>query len=68
MKAVFINEHGGTDKLVYGDRPDPEVGPGEIMLRVRGSALNHLDLNLREGRTTGDSLTGDGSFRGWRLG
>ena len=51
MKAVYISEHGGTDKLVYGDRPDPEVGPGEIMLRVRASALNHLDLNLREGRT-----------------
>ena len=51
MKAVFINEHGGTDKLTYGDRPNPEVAPGEIMLRVRASALNHLDLNLREGRT-----------------
>ncbi len=51
MKAVFINEHGGTDRLVYGDRPDPEVGPGEIMLKVGASALNHLDLNLREGRT-----------------
>ena len=51
MKAVFINEHGGTDKLICGDRPEPEVGPGEIMLRVRASALNHLDLNLREGRT-----------------
>ena len=51
MKAVYINEHGGTDKLVYGDMPDPEPGPGEIMLRVGASALNHLDLNLREGRT-----------------
>ena len=51
MKAVFINEHGDTDKLVYGDRPDPEVGPGEIMLKVGASALNHLDLNLRAGRT-----------------
>lgn len=51
MKAVFINEHGGTDKLVYGDRPEPEVAPGEIMLRVRASALNHLDLNLREGKS-----------------
>ena len=30
MKAVYINEHGGTDKLVYGDRPEPEVAPGEI--------------------------------------
>ena len=51
MKAVYINEHGGTDKLVYGDRPDPEPGPGEVMLRVGASALNHLDLNLREGRS-----------------
>ena len=51
MKAVFINEHGGTDKLICGQQPDPEPAPGEIMLRVRASALNHLDLNLREGRT-----------------
>ena len=27
MKAVFITEHGGTDKLVYGDRPEPEIAP-----------------------------------------
>ena len=51
MKAVYITEHGGTDKLVYGDRPEPEVAPGEVMLRVRASALNHLDLNLREGKS-----------------
>ena len=51
MKAVFINEHGGTDKLICGDRPEPEPAPGEVLLRVRASALNHLDLNLREGRT-----------------
>ena len=54
MKAVFINEHGGPDKLVHGDRPEPEVAPGEVMLRVRASALNHLDLGLRQG----------GSYRG----
>jgi len=51
MKAVFINEHGGTDKLICGERPEPEPAPGEVLLRVRASALNHLDLNLREGRT-----------------
>ena len=49
MKAVFINEFGGPDALVHGDRPEPEVAPGEVMLRVRASALNHLDLNLRAG-------------------
>ena len=49
MKAVFINEFGGPEALVHGDRPEPEVAPGEVMLRVRASALNHLDLNLRAG-------------------
>jgi NADPH:quinone reductase-like Zn-dependent oxidoreductase len=48
MKAVFIE---GPEHLVCGDRPEPEVAPGEVMLRVRASALNHLDLNVRAGRT-----------------
>ena len=56
MKAIFIQEHGGPEKLTYGDRPEPEVAPGEIMLRVRGSALNHLDLNLRRGGAYRGSL------------
>ena len=51
MKAAFITEHGGPEKLLHGDRPEPEVAPGEVMLRVRGSALNHLDLGVREGRS-----------------
>lgn len=67
MKAVYITEHGGIDKLVYGDRPEPEVAPGEVMLRVRASALNHLDLNLRAGtsynghlpRTLGCDIAGE---------
>ena len=50
MKAVFIKEFGGVDKLIYGDRPDPTAGPGEVVLRVRASALNHLDLGVRSGR------------------
>jgi len=50
MKAIFIDQHGGPDALIYGDRPDPEVSPGDVMIRVGGSALNHLDLGLREGR------------------
>ena len=49
MKAVYIAEYGDVDKLVYGDRPDPVAGPGEVVLRVRASALNHLDLGLRSG-------------------
>jgi len=49
VKAVYIEEYGGIDKLVYGDRPEPTVGPGEALIRVRAAALNHLDLFARAG-------------------
>jgi len=49
MKALAFNEHGGLDKLRYQDVPDPKIGPGEVLVRVRACALNHLDLFVREG-------------------
>lgn len=49
MKAIAISEHGGTDVLKYTDLPDPEVGPGEVLLEVKACALNHLDLWVRRG-------------------
>ena len=49
MKAVYIEAHGGTEALVYGDRPEPEAGPGEVKIQVRASALNRLDLYTRAG-------------------
>ncbi len=49
MKAVYINEHGGTDKLIYGDRPEPAPGPKDVVIRVRASALNRLDIGFRAG-------------------
>ena len=52
MKAVYINQPGGLDSLVYGDRPEPEAGPGEAVLRVRASALNFADLGIISGRSS----------------
>ena len=34
MKAVFIEQYEGPERLTYGDRPELEVGPGEVMLQV----------------------------------
>ena len=34
MKAVYLDQPGGPEALVYGDMPEPEVAPGEVMLRV----------------------------------
>jgi len=49
MKAVFFRKHGGNEVLEYGDRPDPEPGPGEVRVAIRAAALNHLDLFVRNG-------------------
>ncbi len=49
MKAVRFHQHGGPEVLRYEDAPDPEPGPGEVIVRVRACALNHLDLWARRG-------------------
>jgi NADPH:quinone reductase-like Zn-dependent oxidoreductase len=49
MKALAFNEHGGLDKLRYQDVPEPKIGDGEVLVKVRACALNHLDLFVREG-------------------
>ena len=36
MKAIYIAEPGGPEKLIFGDRPDPVAGAGEVIVRVRG--------------------------------
>jgi NADPH:quinone reductase-like Zn-dependent oxidoreductase len=49
MKALAFQEHGGLDKLQYQDVADPKIGDGDVLVRVRAAALNHLDLFVREG-------------------
>ncbi len=49
MKALAFNEFGGPEKLRLQDVPDPKPGAGEVVVRVRACALNHLDLFVREG-------------------
>ncbi|HEX4046734.1 MAG TPA: zinc-binding dehydrogenase [Elusimicrobiota bacterium] len=49
MKAAVLKAFGGPENLEFGEVPDPVPGPGEVLLRVRACALNHLDLWIREG-------------------
>jgi NADPH:quinone reductase-like Zn-dependent oxidoreductase len=49
MKALAFNEFGGPDKLKLQDVPDPKIKAGEVLVKVRACALNHLDLFVREG-------------------
>ncbi|MFL5556132.1 MAG: zinc-binding dehydrogenase [Gemmatimonadaceae bacterium] len=45
MRGLTISAHGGLDQIEYRtDLPKPEPKRGEIRVRVRAAALNHLDL------------------------
>jgi NADPH:quinone reductase-like Zn-dependent oxidoreductase len=49
VQAVRIHEDGGPDVLVLEEVPDPSPAPGEVLIRLRTSALNHLDVWIRKG-------------------
>ena len=49
MKAARIHEHGGPEVLRIEDIPEPKLRADQVLVRVRASALNHLDLFTRAG-------------------
>lgn len=49
MRAVRIHEDGGPEVLVLEEVPDPAPAAGEVLVRLKASALNHLDVWIRKG-------------------
>jgi NADPH:quinone reductase-like Zn-dependent oxidoreductase len=49
MRALVITKHGPPEVLKVLDRPDPEVGPGEVRIAVKAAGLNFSDLLARVG-------------------
>ncbi|HSN91316.1 MAG TPA: zinc-binding dehydrogenase [Anaeromyxobacteraceae bacterium] len=49
MKAMVIRAHGGPEVVEMADLPEPSAGPGQVLVRVRAAALNHLDVWVRRG-------------------
>jgi len=49
VHAVLATEPGGPDVLRLTDVPDPEPGPGEVLIDVAASAVNRADLLQRQG-------------------
>src|SRR4030095_17243817 len=56
MKAVYVERVGPPEVLIYGELPEPQPGPNDVLIRVRTTSLNRLDLFMREG-SHGTSIT-----------
>ena len=49
MKAAVFHKHGGPEVLRHEEVLVPPVNAGEVRIRVKACALNHLDLWIRQG-------------------
>ncbi|HXA26059.1 MAG TPA: zinc-binding dehydrogenase [Acetobacteraceae bacterium] len=50
MKAMVVRQHGGSEVMEFvPDFPDPTVGEGDVLVRVRASSLNYHDVFTRRG-------------------
>lgn len=49
MRAVVARSAGGPEVLEYSEHPDPEPGPGELLVRVAAAGVNFIDTYRRAG-------------------
>jgi NADPH:quinone reductase-like Zn-dependent oxidoreductase len=49
MRAVVLTDYGDVDKLELRTVPEPDVGPGEIKVKLAASSVNPIDWKLRRG-------------------
>jgi len=50
VRALLSHEPGGPDSLRLDEVPDPQAGPGELLVRVRAAAINYPDVLIIEDR------------------
>lgn len=50
MKAILVPSPGGPEALVLGEAPEPALRDGEVLVRVRATAVNRADLLQAAGK------------------
>ncbi len=56
MRAVVLRDPGGPENLRLEDVSDPRPEEGEVVVRLKCSALNHRDVWIRKGMYAGIRL------------
>lgn len=50
MRAVIVREFGSIDKLALGELPTPSPRAGQVLIKVRATAINFVDLLVIGGK------------------
>jgi NADPH2:quinone reductase len=82
MKAVEISQPGAPEVLKPVERPTPEAGPGEVLIKVSAAGVNRPDVFQRQGaypappgasdlpglEVAGEIVAGDAAAGGFKIG
>src|SRR5258707_591427 len=49
MKGFAIDRYGGPEVLALRDLPEPEPGPGDLLVEVHAASVNPVDFKIRHG-------------------
>nr|WP_292439379.1 hypothetical protein [Mesorhizobium sp.] len=49
MKAVVMAAQGGPEVIELVELPEPEAGPGEVLVKVAAAGVNFMDTGVRRG-------------------
>jgi NADPH:quinone reductase len=49
MQAIVFEEFGGPENLVIRELPDPQPGPGQVLIEVKAFGINHAETHMRKG-------------------
>ncbi|KQW61180.1 MULTISPECIES: quinone oxidoreductase [unclassified Ensifer] len=55
MRAVVMNEIGGTEVMEFVDLPEPVATPGHVVVEVAAAGVNFMDIGVRQGMAWTDS-------------
>jgi NADPH:quinone reductase-like Zn-dependent oxidoreductase len=55
MRAVIVNEYGGTPYIA--EIPTPQPGPSQVLIKLRASGVNPMDRTLASGAQRSEAAT-----------
>ena len=53
MFGYYVEEFGGPEAMVWTELPDPEPGPGQLLIDIRCSGVNFAETRMRAGTYEG---------------